>query len=75
MCSSDLRHWLWFIPTALPPVLFMQIMVEAPRTGLTVLATIGLMGLLTTRAWTRYFAAGLRSRKHAMLEGFAGRAG
>ena len=69
------RHWLWFIPTALPPVLFLQVMHETPRLGLSILATIGLVGVLFTRVWTRYFAAGLTARKHTMLEGFAGRAG
>ncbi len=69
------RHWLWFIPTALPPVLFLQVMSSSPRLGLTILATVGLLGVLFTGLWTRYFANGLKSRKHAMLEGFAGRAG
>ena len=68
------RHWLWFIPTALPPVLFLQVMHNSPRLGLTLLATIGLISVLFTGLWTRYFAGGLQSRKHAMLEGFAGRA-
>ncbi len=69
------RHWLWFIPTALPPVLFLQAMHNAPRTGLTILAVAGLAGVLTTGLWTRYFSGGLKSRKHGMLDGFAGRAG
>lgn len=69
------RHWLWFIPTALPPVLFLQVMHDTPRAGLTVLALAGLIGVLSTGLWTRYFAVGLKSRKHRMLEGFAGRAG
>jgi hypothetical protein len=69
------RHWLWFIPTALPPVLFMQAMHEVPRAGLTALAVAGLIGLMTTHWWTRYFAAGLLARKHIMLEGFDNRAG
>ena len=68
------RHWLWFIPTALPPVLFLQVMHDAPRAGLTILAVIGLLGVVTTGLWTRYFSGGLKSRKHGMLEGFAGRA-
>ena len=69
------RHWLWFIPTALPPVLFMQSMHATPRLGLTILALCGLLGLMTTHWWTRYFAAGLLARKHIMLEGFDNRAG
>jgi len=69
------KHWLWFIPTALPPVLFLQVMHGQPRFALVALATLGLISLLFTRGWTRYFARGLRARKHVMLEGFGRREG
>lgn len=69
------RHWLWFIPTALPPVLFLQALHDTPDTGLTLLATVGLVSLIFTEPWTRYFARGLRIRKYTMLEGFTGHAG
>ncbi len=64
------KHWLWFIPTALPPLLFLQVMNDSPRLGLVVLASIGFLSLLLTGGWTRYFARGLASRKHSMLEGY-----
>jgi len=64
------KHWLWFIPTALPPVLFLQAMGGSPRLGLLILASLGFLSLLLTKGWTRYFARGLALRKHNMLEGY-----
>ncbi len=64
------KHWLWFIPTALPPLLFLIVMDDSPRLGLIILAAVGFTGLLLTQGWTRYFARGLMARKHRMLEGF-----
>lgn len=67
------KHWLWFIPTALPPVLFMQVLSGSPRVALVSLAGLGLVSILFSRGWTRYFARGLHHRKHSMLEGFSSR--
>jgi hypothetical protein len=64
------KHWLWFIPTALPPVLFMLTMHSRPGMALMILATIGFISILFTDGWTRYFAGGLQNRKHKMIEGF-----
>ena len=64
------KHWLWFIPTALPPVLFMMAMSDRAQLALIILATLGFVSVLLSDAWTRYFARGLTIRKHDMLEGF-----
>jgi len=64
------KHWLWFIPTALPPILFLLTMHSRPGLALMILATLGLISILFTDGWTRYFAAGLQNRKHKMIEGF-----
>ena len=64
------KHWLWFIPTALPPTLFMAAMSDYPGWGLTVLAFAGFSGLLSTDLFARYFARGLQSRKYRMAAGF-----
>lgn len=66
----SIRHWLWFIPTALPPVLFMMAMSARPALGLVILASAGFTSILLTDVWTRYFAGSLRARKHEMLTGF-----
>ena len=65
------KHWIWFIPTALPPVLFMLAMQSRPGLALIGLATIGFVSILMTDMWTRYFAKGLQARKHTMIEGFS----
>ncbi len=64
------RHWIWFIPTALPPVLFMIAMDAHQELALAILATAGFASILATNLWARYFAAGLRVRKQRMLAGF-----
>jgi hypothetical protein len=69
------KHWLWFIPTALPPVLFMLSMRSSPKLALIILATIGFVSIVFTNGWTRYFARGLQARKHKMIQGFAKSAG
>lgn len=64
------RHWLWFIPTALPPTLFMVAMAGNPKMALAILAGIGIVSLMCTEIWTRFFARGLTFRKYKMALGF-----
>lgn len=64
------RHWIWFIPTALPPVLFMMAMNAHQQLALGILAGAGLISIMATDLWARYFARGLRQRKQRMLAGF-----
>lgn len=66
----SIRHWLWFFPTALPPTLLMAAMSNQPTTVLFILAGVGLLSLLATEFWTRFFARGLTSRKYQMAQGF-----
>ena len=66
----SVRHWLWFLPTALPPSLFMASMSTSPALGLSILAGLGFVSLAFTDAWTRFFAKGLRHRKYTMATGF-----
>ncbi|MEQ9105316.1 MAG: DUF5687 family protein [Rhodothermales bacterium] len=64
------KHWIWFIPTALPPLLFMMVMGDNQTLALIILASAGFVSILATDLWTRYFGRALRIRKHAMLDGF-----
>jgi len=64
------RHWLWFIPTALPPTLFMVAMGDERQTALLVLAGIGLLSLFFSEGWARFFEKGLLVRKYKMAHGF-----
>ncbi|PIQ59893.1 MAG: hypothetical protein COV99_12710 [Bacteroidetes bacterium CG12_big_fil_rev_8_21_14_0_65_60_17] len=64
------RHWIWFIPTALPPVLFMMAMGNHRQLALGILASVGFVSIMATNLWARYFARGLQARKQRMLTGF-----
>ena len=64
------RHWLWFIPTALPPVLFMVVMSAQVGLALLILAGLGGASLLASEFWIRVFEKGLTSRKYKMAHGF-----
>ncbi len=63
-------HWLWFLPTALPPTLFLFFFRHAPQRGLLILGALGLTSLLLVRLWGAYFASRFVRHKFAMAEGF-----
>ena len=63
-------HWLWFVPTALPPTLFLFFFRHAPQSGLIILGALGLASLLLVRLWVAYFASRFARHKYAMAEGF-----
>jgi hypothetical protein len=64
------KHWLWFIPTALPPTLFMIAVRDHLVIGFVILASLGFLSLMSTDLWTNYFARSLSSRKYIMAQGF-----
>lgn len=64
------KHWLWFIPTALPPTLFMIAVRDHLFWGLVGLATVGFISLLVTDLWTSYFSRALVLRKYKLAQGF-----
>jgi uncharacterized protein DUF5687 len=65
------RHWIWFLPTALPPTILLFVLRNQPHLAWTALAAVGLIGLATTELWTRRHASRVHRQKHAMLAGFA----
>ncbi|MFT4605395.1 MAG: hypothetical protein ACI9W4_002134 [Rhodothermales bacterium] len=65
------KHWLWFLPTAVPPTILLMVFRDTPNLAWSILAGVGLVGLLTTELWTRRHARRVSRRKHAMLSGFA----
>ena len=65
------KHWLWFLPTAVPPSLLLIAFRDSPQLALSLLAAVGLIGLATTELWTRRHANRVDRRKHAMLSGFS----
>jgi hypothetical protein len=66
----SLAHFLWFIPTLIPPALILHGTSASPRAGLLMIGGIGLLGLATYRIWNRLFAHQLVRRKYVMASGF-----
>jgi|GEM_PF-189502 len=63
-------HWLWFFPTALPPVILLVIFRMHPNTGLLLLGGLGGINLMLYTRWREYFTACLERRKYGMAAGF-----
>ncbi|HEX7069614.1 MAG TPA: DUF5687 family protein [Rhodothermales bacterium] len=65
-----LRHWLWFVPTAVPPTLLLFLMRDQLDQGLVLLGAIGAFGILLTGVWSRLFEHIFLRRKYVMAAGF-----
>ena len=65
------KHWLWFLPTAVPPSILLFLWRDSPQVAWSVLAAAGLVGLMLTEFWTRRHARRVERRKHRMLAGFS----
>lgn len=63
-------HWLWFIPTVVPPLLVLYATAGYGRLGLWLLAGAGAAALLATGPITIAFAHLLGRRRYAMAAGF-----
>ncbi|MEM6646577.1 MAG: DUF5687 family protein [Bacteroidota bacterium] len=63
-------HWLWFIPTALPPVIILYLFESRSDLGLLSIATLGIIGVLAFRLWEHLFATKLMQSRYEMAQGF-----
>lgn len=66
----SLAHFLWFVPTLVPPALILYGTASAPQTGLFVIGGLGLLGTAVYGFWHRLFARQLVRRKYVMASGF-----
>ena len=66
----SLMHWLWIIPTILPPAILLFFMESNPETALSVIAMLGLMCMLLAWPWSLVLARYLARRKYVMAAGF-----
>ena len=66
----SLRHWLWFIPTAIPPILFLYLMRDQLEQAIVIVGAVGALGVLLTGVWSRIFEQLLLRRRHVMAAGF-----
>jgi hypothetical protein len=65
-------HWLWFIPTALPPTLLLYLIREQPERAAWMLGSIGVGSLLLSPLWHTLFSHAFARRRYAMAQGFRG---
>lgn len=63
-------HWLWFVFTMLPPVIFVLILRDYPAIAIFVLGATGAISILFTGPWSTFFTRQLVYNRHAMAAGF-----
>ncbi|MGI9174660.1 MAG: DUF5687 family protein [Rhodothermales bacterium] len=63
-------HWLWFIPTLLPPAIVLTIFQDRPLVALGLIGGVGTLSFVLNRAWTALFTRQLIRRKYLMATGF-----
>lgn len=66
----SLLHWLWFLPTVLPPALLMVALRERPDVALMVIGGVGLFSILLTGPWAALLGRRLERGRYAMAAGF-----
>lgn len=66
----SILHWLWIIPTIIPPVTFFYLLEGSPETALSIIALVGLVSMLLAWPWSRLLARYLNRRKYIMALGF-----
>ena len=63
-------HWLWFIPTLLPPAIVLTLFEDRPLIALGLIGGVGTLSFVLNRAWTALFTRQLVRRKYLMAAGF-----
>ncbi len=66
----SILHWLWYIPTVVPPALLLFVFSDAPFTALMLIGGIGVLSVAFTPAWAAFFARHLEDRRYVMAAGF-----
>ncbi len=62
-------HWIWMLPTVVPPAVVLMLPVSV-ETAFSLIAAIGLVGMLGTGVWSHFLGAWLNRRKYQMAAGF-----
>ncbi|MDZ4698236.1 MAG: DUF5687 family protein [Rhodothermales bacterium] len=66
----SLSHWLWIVPTVLPPAITLFLLQNIRWTALLFIGGVGVASLVFSRKWSEYFTQQLLSRKYQMAMGF-----
>ena len=63
-------HWLWILPTIIPPALFLYLLQDIDWTALLCIGGAGVISLLLSKQWSQYFTGRFLDRKYMMATGF-----
>lgn len=66
----SVMHWLWIIPTIIPPALLLYLLEGTPETALSMIAALGLISMLLAWPSSKFIAQVLTRRKYLMAAGF-----
>lgn len=66
----SILHWLWLLPTVTPPTLLLYFFGDRPETAYSIIALIGLVGMLLVGVWSAGIARLFARRKYVMAAGF-----
>ena len=66
----SLSHWLWIIPTVLPPAIILYALQSIRWTALLFIGGMGVASLVFSRKWSEHFTQKLLQRKYVMAMGF-----
>ncbi len=66
----SLSHWLWIIPTVLPPAVILYSLQSIRWTALLFIGGMGVASLVFSRKWSEHFTQKLLQRKYVMAMGF-----
>ncbi len=66
----SMLHWLWILPTIIPPAVLLYALEGTPETALSLVAMLGLVSMLLAWPSSRLLARLLARRKYLMAAGF-----
>ena len=63
-------HWLWILPTIIPPALLLNLLGNIQWTALLCIGGLGVLNLVLSRQWSQFFTERFMTRKYLMATGF-----
>ena len=63
-------HWLWILPTIIPPALLLNLLGNIQWTALLCIGGLGVLNLILSKQWSQFFTERFITRKYSMATGF-----
>lgn len=63
-------HWLWILPTIIPPALLLNLLDSIQWTALLCIGGLGVINLVLSRQWSQFFTGKFITKKYSMATGF-----